>query len=211
MYLSPIVKLMYKFLIFSIFCFIIITGCSSQQSATKPDVVSDNKTITINETNPMPNKLLQLQISAYENKSQMPSKFATKNGGGENLSPEIKWQVLPAAQSYALLFDDKFPAAKNWVHWLVIDIPNTVTDIPEGASRTNMPAGSKELETSWGRTGYDGPQPPVGSGQHEYVMTLYALDIPKLGLIENVTRSEFLKAIETHVITEESWSGYFSR
>jgi Raf kinase inhibitor-like YbhB/YbcL family protein len=202
---------MRSFLIFSIFCLIIITGCSSQQSVIKPDVVSDNKTITINETNPMPNKLLQMQIPAYENKGQMPAKFATKNGGGENLSPEIRWQILPAAQSYALLFDDRFPAARNWVHWLVSDIPNTVTEISEGASRTNMPAGSKELQTSWGRTGYDGPQPPVGSGQHEYVMTLYALDIPKLGLIENVTRAEFLKAIETHVIAEESWSGYFAR
>jgi len=202
---------MRQILFFSIFCLIMFTGCSSQQSATKPVVATDNKNITINETNPMVNKLLQLQIPAYENKGQMPAKFATKTGGGDNLSPEISWQTLPAAQSYALLFDDRYPAAKNWVHWLVSDIPNIVTEMPEGASRTNMPAGSKELQTSWGRTGYDGPQPPVGSGQHEYVMTLYALDIPKLGLIENVTRSEFLKAIETHVIAEESWSGFFAR
>lgn len=74
-----------------------------------------------------------------------------------------------------------------------------------------MPTGSKELTTSWKKTGYDGPQPPVGSGDHEYVATLYALDIPKLSLTENDSVSEFLKAIEGHVITQESWSGYFER
>jgi len=202
---------MRSYLIFSIISLIILTGCASQKSDVKTDVTSNNKNIITNQTNPMANKLLQLQIPAYENKGQMPSKFATKTGGGQNLSPEVRWQTLPAAQSYALLFDDKHPIANNWVHWLVVDIPNTTTDIPEGASRTNMPSGSKDLQTSWGRTGYDGPQPPVGSGQHEYVMTLYALDIPKLRLTENVTRSEFLKAIETHIIAQESWSGFFSR
>jgi len=202
---------MRSFLIFSIICLIILTGCASQKSDVQHGVTSDNKNITTNQTKPMANKLLQLQISAYENKGPMPAKFATKTGGGQNLSPEIRWQTLPAAQSYALLFDDKHPIANNWVHWLVVDIPNTTTDIPEGASRTNMPTGSKELRTSWGRTGYDGPQPPVGSGQHEYVMTLYALDVPSLNLPTDVSRSEFLKAIETHVIAQESWIGFFAR
>ena len=113
----------------------------------------------------------------------MPSKFATKTGGGENVSIGIKWQILPTAMSYALMFYDKYPMANNWTHWLVADIPNTVTEIAEGASRSDkMPAGSIELKTSWGRTGYDGPQPPVGSGSHEYVAILYALNIPRLGL-----------------------------
>lgn len=160
----------------------------------------------------MPAKLLQLEISGYDDKGQIPARFATKSGGGENVSMGLKWQTLPAAQSYALLFDDKHPIANHWVHWLVVDIPNTATQIPESASRTdNMPQGSRELTTSWGRTGYDGPQPPVGSGQHEYVITLYALDIPKTGLPENISRAEFLSAIETHIIAEESWIGYFSR
>ncbi|MBN2096634.1 YbhB/YbcL family Raf kinase inhibitor-like protein [Candidatus Peregrinibacteria bacterium] len=141
----------------------------------------------------------------------MPGKFATKNGGGDNVSIGVKWELLPAAQSYALLFDDKHPVANNWVHWLVVDIPSTTTAIPEGASRNNMPSGSRELVTSWGQTGYDGPQPPVGSGDHEYVAHLYALDVPKLEVDENISRSEFLKAIEGHVIAEENYSGWFER
>jgi len=143
---------------------------------------------------------------------RIKAKLATKTGGGENLSPEISWQALPAAQSYALLFDDKHPVANNWVHWLVVDIPNTVTQISEGASRSDsIPEGSLELMTSWGRTGYDGPQPPVGSGNHEYVMTLYALDISSLNLSDDATKSEFLKAAQPHIIAQESWSGFFER
>jgi Raf kinase inhibitor-like YbhB/YbcL family protein len=154
---------------------------------------------------------LQLTVSGFENGGDMPSRFATVAGGGENRSPAVQWKPLPAAQSYALLFDDKHPIANNWVHWLVVDIPNTVTEIPEGASRVNMPEGSRELMTSWGKTGYDGPQPPISSGSHEYVMRLYALDVPKLDLMEDVSRAEFMKAVGSHTIVEETYSGRFER
>jgi len=199
------------FLIILAICGIILTGCGGQKPEVQTPQASVKKNITTNQTDTMTKKILQLQVPAYENKGQMPVKFATKTGGGQNLSPEVRWQTLPAAQSYALLFDDKHPIANNWVHWLVVDIPNTTTNIPEGTSRTNMPSGSKELQTSWGRTGYDGPQPPVGSGNHEYVMTLYALDIASLNMPEDATKSEFLKATQPHIIAQESWSGYFSR
>lgn len=195
---------MRKIISFIFLCCLIIllVSCTSQKPATQ--------TLTTNQTKPM-EKLLNLKVSGYEDKRRMPVKYATKGGGGENISIGLKWQPLPAAQSYALLFDDKHPVANGWVHWLVVDIPLDVNEIAEGASRIKMPTGSKELTTSWKKTGYDGPQPPVGSGDHEYVATLYALDIPKLSLTENDSVSEFLKAIEGHVITQESWSGYFER
>ena len=159
----------------------------------------------------MTDNVLQMQITGYEKGDRMPVKFATKDGGGENVSIGVKWNPLPAAQSYALLFDDEHPIANNWVHWLVVDISNTTNEIPEGGSRTNMPLGARELMTSWGQTGYDGPQPPVGSGDHEYVATLYALDVPILNIGENITRSEFLKAIDRYVIMQEVYSGFFKR
>lgn len=184
---------------------IMLLGCDTDQP-TQPATKD-----TTNLTETMTENVLKMEVAGYEKWGRMPTKFATKGGGGENVSIGVKWQTLPAAQSYALLLDDKHPVANNWVHWLVVDIANTATEIPEGGSRTNMPLGARELMTSWGQTGYDGPQPPVGSGDHEYVATLYALDVPKLDVDENITRSEFLKAIEGHVITEESYSGWFER
>ncbi|MFH0820307.1 MAG: YbhB/YbcL family Raf kinase inhibitor-like protein [Candidatus Peregrinibacteria bacterium] len=142
----------------------------------------------------------------------MPVRFATRGGGGENISIGLKWSEVSGAKSYALLFDDKHPVANNWVHWLVTDIPATVTEIPEGVSRTaKMPVGSRELITSWGRTGYDGPQPPVGSGDHEYVATLFALDVEKLEVSNNVSRNDFLKGVGSHTIAKSNWSGWLER
>lgn len=187
-----------------------IIGCTMLIACVSEEPSDTPKKHVINHVT-MPEKVLQLQITGYENGGRMPAKYATKEGGGDNVSIGVKWQTLPAAQSYALLLDDKHPVANNWVHWLVVDIPNTVTEIPEGASHTKMPAGSQELMTSWNRTGYDGPQPPVGSGDHEYATTLYALDVPKLDVDKNISRSEFLRAIEGHVIAQESYSGFFER
>lgn len=155
--------------------------------------------------------LLNLQITAFENGGVIPEHFATKAAGGQNVSFGVKWQPLPAAQSYALLLDDKHPVANQWVHWLVVDVANTVTEIVEGASGRSMPALSRELVNGWGELGYGGPQPPVGSGDHEYVLTLYALEVPKIDVSENASRSDFLKAIEPYVITSESYSGFYRR
>jgi Raf kinase inhibitor-like YbhB/YbcL family protein len=180
-----------------------LSGCAKAPDQTNP--LSAHPTA-------MPQSLLHLEVTGYPNGSPMPAKFATQQGGGENVSIGLRWQPVPAAQSYALLFDDHAPVARNWVHWLVVDIPNTATAIPEGASRSpQMPEGSRELTTSWKRTGYDGPQPPVGSGSHEYVATLFAMDTATLNLPENPTRAEFMNAVEKHSITQESWSGTYER
>ena len=179
-------------------------GCSKKSDEMDRAATANPKTMSKN--------LLNLNISAYYDGGPIPAKFATKAGGGENVSIGLRWQTLPAAQSYALLFDDRAPIARNWVHWLVVDIPNTATEIPEGASRTpQMPSGSRELVTSWGKKGYDGPQPPVESGNHEYVATLFALDVARLNVPENPSRAEFMAAAEQHEITRESWSGFYER
>ena len=181
-----------------------LVGCEKKPVAVSQSIANPKPTMNL--------ALLNFEVTGYPNGASMPAKFATKQGGGENISIGFKWQPVPAAQSYALLFDDRAPVARNWVHWLVADIPITVTGIPEGASRTaQMPEGSLELVTSWGQKGYNGPQPPIGSGNHEYVATLFALDTAKLSVPENPSRSEFLNAVEKHEITRESWSGFFQR
>ncbi len=181
-----------------------LVGCAQKPAAE--NLSTPNPTQTMTKTP------LFFEVTGYPNGSPMPAKFATKQGGGENASIGVHWQLLPAAQSYAIMFDDRAPAARNWVHWLVVDIPITTTEIPEGASRTDkMPIGSRELVTSWGRAGYDGPQPPVSSGNHEYVATFYALDVAKLSIPENPSRKEFLNAIDGHTLAQESWSGTYER
>ena len=182
----------------------LLSGCAAKTPI-------DQSTISSNQAKTMTQALLNFEVTSYPNGAPIPAKFATKQGGGENVSIGLKWQPVPAAQSYALLFDDRAPIARNWVHWLVADIPITATEISEGASRTAMPEGSRELVTSWGNKGYDGPQPPIDSGNHEYVATLFALDTTKLSVPENPSRAEFMNEVEKHEIARESWSGTFQR
>jgi len=74
-----------------------------------------------------------------------------------------------------------------------------------------MPAGAVELKNSFGDAGYGGPQPPKGSGEHPYVVTLYALNVDKLDLGISVSLPAFKKALEGRVIQAATITGKYER
>src|SRR4051812_1016093 len=115
--------------------------------------------------------MMVLRSSAFEDTQMMPPKYAKK---GENVSPPLLWENVPqGTKSFALAVVDRHPVARNFVHWLVIDMSADVTSLEEGASGSaRMPVGSRELKV------YGGPNPP--SGSHNYEFTLYALKTDKL-------------------------------
>ena len=98
--------------------------------------------------------------------------------GGDNVSIAYDWSGAPAqTRSFALALVDRSPVAHDWVHRLVVDITPQTSALPEGVSGSSaMPVGARELATTYGAIGYQGPQPPPGSGQHLYEATIYALD-----------------------------------
>lgn len=135
-------------------------------------------------------------------------------GDGEDRSPALAWSGAPAVtRAFALIADDPDapdPAAprRTWVHWVVSDIPATVSSLPAGASRRAMPAPSREGRNDSGGIGYSGPYPPIG--RHRYVFKLYALD-SAVGLREGHTKPELLKAIEGHVLEQAELIGTYAR
>jgi Raf kinase inhibitor-like YbhB/YbcL family protein len=94
------------------------------------------------------------------------------------------------------------------VHWVLYDIPATVTALPEGASAASLPSGTREGTNDWGRTGYGGPCPPIG--RHRYFFKLYALDAP-LGDRGALTKGELLRAMEVHVLESTELAGTYAR
>jgi phosphatidylethanolamine-binding protein (PEBP) family uncharacterized protein len=68
-----------------------------------------------------------------------------------------------------------------------------------------------ELHNSFGQTGYGGPQPPPGSGDHRYVFTLYALSVPRLDLPPGASLVAFKQALEGKVLGQSSLTGYYGR
>lgn len=155
---------------------------------------------------------MEIFSAAFKDKEKIPNQYVMPGAGGQNLSIPLEWRNAPAGtKSFALSIVDPHPVAQNWLHWLVINIPKDITSLAEGTSGRKMPAGSAELKNSFGDIGYGGPQPPRGTGDHPYVVTLYALNVEKLELGKNTTLSAFKKAIEGKVIETASITGMYGR
>ena len=103
---------------------------------------------------------------------------------GGNVSPALSWSSPPAgAKSFALLMHDPdAPTGSGWWHWVLYDIPASVSSLPAGAGdphKSLLPAGAVQGRTDFGTLGYGGPCPPPGK-PHHYYLRLYALKVAKL-------------------------------
>ncbi len=133
--------------------------------------------------------------------------------GGRNISPPLSWSGIPAgSRSLTLVCVDRHPIAGNWIHWMVTNIPVRVTSMQEGASHTGkIPSAAKEWPNSFGSMGWGGPQPPRGSGKHQYEFILYALNVESLNLNHGVTWNGFCKEVEGKVMASAHMFGSFER
>ena len=155
---------------------------------------------------------MEVTSAAFKDQGKIPIQYVMPGAGGKNISIPLNWKNIPAGtKSFVLSIVDPHPVAQNWVHWLVVNIPKDVTALEEGASGKKMPKGSVELKSSFGSIGYGGPQPPPGTGDHPYVVTIYALNVEKLDLGVNTTLTAFKKATEGKVIESASVTGMYGR
>lgn len=156
--------------------------------------------------------VMKLTSPAFADGGKIPVPYVMPGAGGKNVSLPLSWtDAPPGTKSFALSLVDPHPVARNWVHWLVINLPAEVHALAEGASRKQMPAGALELQNSFGDPGYGGPQPPKGTGDHPYVATLYALNVAHLDLGSHTSLAAFQKALEGKVLASASTAGYFGR
>lgn len=157
---------------------------------------------------------MYVESPAYTDLSKMPARFATiQVGGGRGVSVPLEWGDEPAGtRSFLIEMVDHHPVARGWVHWLVADVPGSVHAIGEGASGTPaMPQGALELPNTGGRIGYGGMQPPIGSGVHDYEITVLALDVEHLGVNPGASLAEANAFAEGHVLDSAGMVGRFGR
>ena len=142
-------------------------------------------------------QVMQLTSSAFADGGKIPLPYVMVAAGGRNLSLPLSWSGTPAGtRSFALSIVDPHPVAHNWVHWLVKDIPGSAVSLEEGASGRKMPPGAVELQNSWASQAMAAPNPLPGTGDHPYVITLYALSEPKLEVRSAASLGEFKQALE---------------
>ncbi|MGF1612666.1 MAG: YbhB/YbcL family Raf kinase inhibitor-like protein [Gammaproteobacteria bacterium] len=152
-----------------------------------------------------------MMSSAFQHQGQIPSQYTCD---GEDLSPPLTWRGIPeGTQSLLLIVDDPDapdPAAPKmtWVHWVLYNIPPTVTGLAEGVASEELPAGTQEGLNDWRRTGYGGPCPPIG--RHRYFHKLYALDTV-LTPRHEPTKAELEKAVVGHVLGTTELIGTYQR
>jgi Raf kinase inhibitor-like YbhB/YbcL family protein len=105
----------------------------------------------------------------------LPERFSQN---GENISPPITWNRGPAGtMSYVVLVEDNsVNRPEPIVHWIVYDIPGTVTRLPMGVpAGERLENGAAQGKNIAGTSGYIGPKPPAGE-THSYHFQVFALN-----------------------------------
>jgi Raf kinase inhibitor-like YbhB/YbcL family protein len=201
---------------------------------------------------------LKLWSDSWTNGDRIGERFAagrldgTGVGFSDNVNPHLAWSELPAGtQSLVLICHDFDVPSKgddvnkpdreipsdlprvDFFHWLLVDLPPTVTSIAEGEfSRgftargkpgpatlhgarqglndyTGWFAGNAEMAGQY--FGYDGPFPPFNDSLvHHYVFTLYALSVKRLPVEGAFTGAQVRAALAGHVLDAATYSGTYT-
>jgi len=132
---------------------------------------------------------------------------------GADISPSLAWSgTPPGTVALALIADDPDAPAGTWVHWVLFNLPGSLTALPEGVAKTDQLAdfgGALQGRNDFRRVGYGGPCPPPGK-PHRYFFKLYALDAA-LPLKAGATKQEVERAMRGHVLAEAALMGTYTR
>ncbi|MDP3964249.1 MAG: YbhB/YbcL family Raf kinase inhibitor-like protein [bacterium] len=144
---------------------------------------------------------MKLTSNSFRTNQSIPPQYTCD---GSDRSPHLAWSEIPSGtRSFAVSCLDPDAPGGGFIHWLLIDIPLSTTEIPENAG---CPTGAKEIENDFGKKPYGGPCPP--QGEHRYVFTVYAL---KAETLEGVGRQNFLDLVKQNMIASAELIGRYAR
>lgn len=151
--------------------------------------------------------IFSLTSSAFPSGQPIPRQYTCD---GTNISPSLNWANSPEnTKSFALIADDPDAPSGTWVHWVIYNIPNTSTELPENIpNHAQLTDGSLQGMNSWPKLGYGGPCPPAGA--HRYFFKLYALDCT-LALTSGASKEALLAAMQGHILAQAELMGTYQR
>ena len=201
---------------------------------------------------------MKMWSGAWSNGETIPERYAAGRltdagvGFSDNLSPPLAWSDLPEGTRSLVLIchdfdvpsrgddvnqaDREVPAdlpRVDFFHWVLIDLPPTVSGFAEGQWSRGFTARGKPGPVAGGAArhglndytgwfagdadkagnyfGYDGPFPPFNDSLvHHYVFTLYALSLPRLPVDGAFTGAQVREALAGHVLGAATLSGTYT-
>jgi Raf kinase inhibitor-like YbhB/YbcL family protein len=151
---------------------------------------------------------LTLASKAFEDGGKIP---ARNTCDGFGYSPPLEWTLGPPdTAAFAITCTDPSTSGGEFNHWVIYNIPATVTRLPEGVTPTlNAPPGSTVLANDFEHLGYGGPCPPPG-GAHHYVFRVYALDGP-VNLTNGASAAVINNLLRAHSLAFGQLEGLYTR
>ncbi len=122
---------------------------------------------------------------------------------GQNVSPILHWSDAPkGTKSFVVtIYDPDAPTGAGWWHWIVVNIPASIQNLPRGAGDPGgkgIPKGAIQLRNDYGGYGYGGPCPPKSATPHHYEFKVFAMDVSRLPVTAKTTPKELGHLIHRH-------------
>jgi Raf kinase inhibitor-like YbhB/YbcL family protein len=129
--------------------------------------------------------------------------------GGENISPALSWSGAPdGTKSFVLTMIDVDVTPAHWSHWIVVNLPATLSSLPRGVM--SLPGNAKAVVSNFGDAGYAGPCPPKGTGVHHYEFTIWALPTAEISLANDEKATTLTELLAKRAISRASFVGLVS-
>ncbi len=181
----------------------IVSGAALAQTGAAPASPTGDFTITSRDFRP----------GGTLNEAQVYKGFGCAGG---NVSPQLSWQNAPAGtKSFAVTaYDPDAPTGSGWWHWLIFNIPASVTQLPAGAgdpAKKLAPAGSVQGRTDFGNSGFGGACPPKGDKPHRYIFTVFALKTERVEVPPTASAAMIGFSLNAQTLARATVTAQYSR